>query len=508
MTVPPRPKLALLCLVMGLCVASTAACKDGQQPSSACGALSEPTSPWLDPVTLVDRYDGASFSELGDLEVDGQTIWFCSSVIGLNAWDFTTPSNLMLLDRLTPSAGSQQFPRCQHLAVDAAGARVYVTNRESTIARQSFIAVVDSSKPRELEEIGTLLTDDQVEGIAVHGDLLLVAAHGQGLVIYRRGLGADLTELARLSGLGNVWQVRGLGTLAYLADSAGGLVTVDIADPAAPALLHRLELPGAPKDLELDGDRAFVAAGSAGVALVSLADPRAPAVVEIEDTPGSALAVAYGGSSGGLYVADWTDLRIFDASRRDELRLVGHEPLPVGNGRESRTLGVAAAGDLIFSGNWRELVDYRYHPQRTAPDLDVSPRIGQLPTVSLGETASLVLRFANRGNEPLSLRAAEPGDDSLSLSDWPEGAVLAPGEEGRAVLSRTGTGEEFTSWINLVSDDPDEGRRCVPVEADRPGIGLGETAIEASYLDRDGVSVQLSALRSEGPVLLAYFATF
>lgn len=506
MTRFPPGRLGAAVGLIACVVASSAACKDGQQPSSACGGKAEASSPWSDPVTVVDRYDGSTFSELGDLEVDGDTIWFCSGVIGLNAWSFATPSNLTFLDRVAPSDGSQRFPRCQHLAVDPQGQRVYATNKANAISPQSFIVVVDASAPRELTEIGSLVTADQVEGIAIHGDLLLVAAHAQGLVVHRRGAGAELTEVARLGGLGNVWQVRAQADLAYLVDGDGGFVTVDIADPGAPVLVHRLELPGAPKDLTLDGSRAFVALGGAGVGLVSLADPRAPSLVEVADTPGSALAVALG--AGGLFVADWTDLRVFDVSGSG-LRRVGHEPLPTGNGRESRTLGVAAAGELIFSGNWRELVNYRYHPDRTAPDLDVAPRFVQLPAADAGERTSTVLRFANVGNQPLTLGAVETSDGSLSLDDWPEGAVLAPGEEGRAILARTGSdASAWTGWINLVSDDADEGRRCVPVEANQPGVGVGQAAPDASYLTRDGQSLQLSTLLETGPVLLAYFATF
>ena len=503
------PRIGLLSLLLGLGIASSAACKDGQQPSSACGDKAEAPSPFADPVTVVDRYGGSSFSELGDLEVDGDTIWFCSGVIGLNAWDFSVPSNLVFLDRIDPSDGSQRFPRCQHLAVDAPGRRVYATNKASSISPQSFIVVVDASAPRALTEIGSLVLPEQVEGIAVHGDLLLAATHGAGLVVYRRGAGAELTELGRLAGLGNVWQVRASGSLAYLVDSGGALVTVDLSDPAAPTLVHRLDLPGAPKDLELDGDRAFVALGSAGVALVSLADPRAPAVVEIEDTPGSALAVAYGAGSGGLYVADWTDLRVFDATSRGAITAVGHEPLPTGNGGESRTLGVAAADDLIFSGNWRELVNYRYHPDRRAPDLDVSPRFAALPAGAPGDTVSARLTVTNVGQEPLALNAVETSDDSLRVDDWPAGTALAPGDAVRATLRRdTPDTDAFKGWVNLVSDDPDEGRRCVPVEANQPGVAIGQAAPESSWIDRDGQSLQLATLREGGPVLLAYFATF
>ena len=477
----------------------------GQEPSSACGAEEAgPASAWDDPITVLDRYDGPSFSELQDVEVDGDRVWFCSAVQGLNVYEAADPSALTRLDQIAPSAGSPQYPRCQHLAVQ--GDRVYVTNRTNTISRDPFIAVFDASTPSDLSELGTLLLDDEPEGITVHGDLLLVAVHTH-LVVFQRGDGAELTELGRVDGLGNAWTVRAAGDLAYVADADGGLSVVDLADPAAPSLVVRLDLPGAVKDLELAGDRAVLAAGTAGVALVSLADPRAPVLVEIEDTPGSALGVALG-DGDAVYVSDWNDLRVFDGLAAMDLRPVASEPLPEGGGAESRSLGLAARGDVLFSGNWTELVSYRYHPGRDAPDLNVSPRVAQLPPDD-ADGARVLLTLSNWGREPLTLSATELGDRRLSVPDLEDGLILPPGDVERVVLQlEAGVSESLESWVNIVSDDPDEGRKCVQVLANQDGIGVGEPAPDASFLGLDGATYRLSELTQQGPVLLAYFATF
>jgi len=501
-------RILSLWIVLAVSVLCGGGCKDGQQVSSACGTgKSEPISAFADPVTLLDRYDGPSFSELLDVEVDGDRVWFCSGVQGLNVYNAANPSALIFLDRIAPSDGSSQFPRCQHLAIEPGGARVYATNRSSTISRESFIAVIDASSPVALSELGSLVVDDNVEGVTVHGELLLAAVHTH-LVIYERGAGASLTELSRIEGVGNAWTARADGDLVYVADADGGLVVVDIADPAAPSVVGRLDVPGSVKDLELAGDRAVLAAGGAGIALVSLADPRAPVLVEMEGTPGSALGVALG-NAGAVYVSDWNDLRVFDGLDALDLRPLGSEPLPQGGGSESRSLGIAARGEILFSGNWTELVSYEFRRERSAPDLNVAPRMALLPAVPDGDTARLLLEIRNAGTEPLRLEAVEFGDSSLSIEDFPAGDSLDPGESDRFVLSLApGEGAPLSSWINFVTDDPDEGRKCVPVEANQEGVGLGEAAVDATYLGIDGGALRLSELTESGPVLLAYFATF
>ncbi len=479
-----------------------------EEPGSACaddlGELGRAAA-WDDPVTVLDRYDGPSFSELADLEVAGDTLWFCTSVIGLQAYDISDPARLRKLDDLAPSGGNQTYPRCQHLSVAEDG-RVYATNRSNSISRQSFVAVVDGRDPENLVELGALNTPDNVEGSAVVGDLLFVAAHEDGLIAYRRGEGAQLTELGRLQdGLSNAWTVRVRDGLAYVADGGGGISVVDVSDPAAMSHITSLELGGAVKDLELDGDRLWVAAGAAGLAVVDLAEPRAPALIELENTPGSALGVASGGDA--VYVADWNDVRVFDVSDRSDARLVGQEPLHVASGDSSRTLGIAAKGETVFSGNWTELVAYRHHPGVSAPDLTVSPQRIALPDPDeLGEArASAVLR--NVGARALTISDLAADRSSLSFENLEPG-TLEPGEERTVtVLNESSSTAALDGWLAILSDDPDEPRKCLPVQGNNSGRTVGDSAPAASFVDLEGGEHRLEDLEGS-PVFLAYFATF
>jgi len=457
---------------------------------------------WSDPVEVLDRYDGPSFSELGDLEVVGNAVWFCTSVQGLQVYDATSPGALRKLDDIAPTDGSQSFPRCQHLSVADDG-RVYVTNRTNSISRASFIAVIDGSDPTNLRELGSIVTDDNVEGSTVAGDRLWVAAHDGGLIAFARGEGAELTELGRLTDLSNPWTVRVDGPVAYVADGAGGLAVVDASDPAAMSVIARLDVGGAVKDLELDGDRLWLAAGTAGVAVVDVSTPSAPVLLDQADTPGSTLAVARG--DGFVVGSDWNDLRVFDSTDPDRLVPLGREPVTLRSGKPSRTLGVAASGTAIFSGNWTELVSYRFHPDGAAPDAVFSPRSLTLP---LDDAPRGLLRLSNDGTEPLSIEGWATNIDGLAAAELDDLTELAAGEEQTVVVSYDGARDQFDGWAALLSDDPDQPRACVDVRLGGQGVVVGETASPYVFAGAlGGDSIALESLRGQ-VVLLAYFATF
>ena len=476
----------------------------GCGPGSTCDATSEPTSPDRDPIERLGDYDGPAFSELGDLEVDGNTVWFCSGVIGLNAYDASDPTNMTELDRLEISIGSAQYPRCHHLAL--AGSDVYVTNRANSIQPESFVARIDATDPANLVEISAWITPDDVEGLDVSGDHLFLAAHGDGLVIRDR---SSFAEIGRLGApLTNAWTVRVLGETAWIADGEAGLAWVDIADRSNPVYGGHLALGGQVKDLDIDpvNNRLFVAAGTAGVAMVDLDTPSGtPLLAASADTPGSALGVAWLPDTNTVGVADWNDLRLF-AVDSEALSVLGHEPLQADSSTESRTLGIAGRGDLLFSGNWTALSSYRVHPDRASGDLDVFPGLISLSRTEPGDTTNALITLSNGGHGPLSITGGEVSGKGLDLELEP--ASLDPGEDTVVRLSWAPPNSRLLNgWLNIFSDDADEPSKCVAVQGNRTGLGPGDPAPPVSFLGTDGTTWALDSLQGK-PVLLSYFATF
>jgi len=455
-----------------------------------------------DAIVELGRYEGPAFAELLEVRAWGDRVVFCSGVQGLNVYDASDPTAMTRLDRTGFSRGNKIMPRCQHVVVDEAGERLYVSHHGDILQRRAFLAVVDASNPRRLAEIGMLERDESVEGLAIAGDLLLVAAHGAGLLVFRRGEGGELTELGRLDGLGNAWSVAARGELAYVTDNRGGLVVVDLSQPGAPRAGARLDLPGSPRDVELAGERAFVALGSAGIAAVSLADPRAPVLDGVLDTAGTAVDLAVDGDQ--LLVADWTAVRAVDVGG-GPMRPVAREPLAGEPGLDIRTLGIAVAGDTAFSAGWRGLIAYRLHPGKTAPDLVSSPPDVHLAAAVEDGPIEGYATLTNEGQEPLILQGFRAAP-ALMVDPLPD--RLAPGESTALRIELAGGQRRaFTGSVTLLSDDPDQPELTLRIRAGGAGHGVGDAFPDVAFLDRSGSPVR-PVQDGDGPVLLAYFATF
>jgi hypothetical protein len=483
-----------VCLALLLC-----ACTPGASCSLAGGDVDESR----DPIVKLADYNGPDFSELGDVEVDGDTVWFCSGVIGINAYDASNPNALKKLDSLAVSIGSTEYPRCQHLAL-APDADVYVSNRGDSIQPESFIARIDGSNPSDLIERDVWTTDDDVEGLTVHGDNLLIAAHDDGLVIRDR---FTFEEVGRLRDLGNVWQVRAVGDRAYAATGEQGLAIVDIRDPSQPQLISTASPGGQSKDVVVVGDRAWLAAGTAGVAAIDLADETAPTVLHTEDTPGSALALTVLQGTDTIAVADWNDVRLFDISDPGSLVALGHQPLLVRSDLDSRTLGIASNGDdVVYSGNWTALAAYQVFPGRASGDLDLFPGQVAMPRTDPGDTSNVLVDVRNAGPGPLVIEGVQSKGRGLEVELEP--VTLKAGQSTVARVRWTAPNPSpLDGLFHVLSNDADEPRKCVPVSGNSDAMGVGDAIFGVSFLGLDGQTWSLESLRGT-PVLLAYFATF
>ncbi|MBN1836354.1 MAG: hypothetical protein JW820_10925, partial [Spirochaetales bacterium] len=81
-------------------------------------------------------------------------------------------------------------------------------------------------------------------------------------------------------------RVRISGSYAYVAAGTDGILVVDIANPAAPAVVRTVDTTDA-RDLDISGSYLYLADGSAGLRAFTLADPAFPAQVGVFKTDGA-----------------------------------------------------------------------------------------------------------------------------------------------------------------------------------------------------------------------------
>jgi DNA-binding beta-propeller fold protein YncE len=484
---------SVIVLAVGCGSTVTTASPDGGTPAD-----STPVTTYRDPLVHESRLPTVGGIEiLESLALPDGKLVFCTNLQGLIIADASNTASLRTIASLRVSAmAPKERPGCQHVASD--GALVYATNRGSDPA--PFIAAFDLATNAEV----AVLTDParSFEGIAAGNGKVYAAEHDLGIAVYERA-GSTFTRTGSLSDpkLANPFGLALRGTTLYVADSRTGVAVIDVS-AATPRLVGHVAVPGAAQSIVVDGEHAFVAASSGGLVVVNVKDPAAPRVVATADTPGTATQIAF--AKGHVYVADWTDLRVFDVSDPQKPRLVTTERPPTSD-NFARVLGVAARDDHAFVGEWTAMHAYKLDPTATAPDVSLS-----LPSIEIGITPSGgtqtgSIEVHNDGNQPLVVSSVEASGAGFAVTD--KSFTIPPNDKRELTVTFTSAGVPSAGSLTLTTDDPDELRVVVPVAANRPGPGVGDLAppVEVDVL---GASPFKLADARGKVVLLAYFATF
>lgn len=415
--------------------------------------------------------------------------------------------------------GDDRRPGCIHLAAD--GDVVY-TGHRGNIDNPAFLSgwelAPDPEDPTRLDPVQLPVLQEpgvSYEGIDAANGYIYVALRQNGLGVYE--LGDDgFRRVGTAGGLTNAWGVRVRGNTAYVSDGLDGLAVVDVSDPRSPQVVGRVATGGQARGLALgDAGIVYLAAGSQGLVVVDVSDRTAPRVLgRSGEVPGTAMRVDY--ADGHVYVAAWTDARVYDVADPSAPAFVGAVRMTRDIGYEeegrppvtSRTLGIAAAGDAMLVGNWHVVYSYQVHPDRVAPNVQLPESVNLLDfgTVDSGGTETIPVAVRNQGTAPLEISAVRTDDVRFVAS--PSGLRLAPGETGIVEILYTSTdADPASSIIEFVSDDPVEPVRKGFLTANQGGLGIGDPLPETVVNLVDGG--QWSSSEAEGEVrLLAYFATF
>ncbi len=131
------------------------------------------------------------------------------------------------------------------------------------------------------------------------------------------------------------------GDYAYVVNSNGGLVVLDVTDPTTPDLAGYYDTASNAIGVALAGNYAYVADGSSGLQVVDISDPTNPFGAGSVVTVGAGMDVAVAGDH--VYVADGAGgLQVVDVSAPPSPSLVGAGVL------SSDARDVAVAGDYVY----------------------------------------------------------------------------------------------------------------------------------------------------------------
>ena len=166
--------------------------------------------------------------------------------------------------------------------------------------------------------------------------------------------------------------------------------------------------------------------------------------------------------------------------------------------------GHGAAPALLVIGR---LAAYRGHPERGAGDLVVQPRLLRLPRTEASSSSLAAFVLRNDGRLPLTVDSASIASGFELGQDLP--VTLDPGGvKGMTLRYEATTGAPRREVLTLRSDDVDEPELRRTVLVNDQGLTVGDAVPDISLLGLDGAPVRLADRLGQGPVLLAYFATF
>ncbi len=174
------------------------------------------------------------------------------------------------------------------------------------------LTIIDISNPLAAVVLITKNTPDRARGVHIVGDIAYVA-DGNSLLTADVSDPMSVTPLGSLPITGIARDVRVSGNIALIAADSGGVVVVDVTDPANPIQLTIVPLNYA-YGVDIDGNYGYVSNLHDGIAVIDFSDPNTAYVAGQVNTPGTAIRLMVSGNRAyladsllGLRVIDITD---------------------------------------------------------------------------------------------------------------------------------------------------------------------------------------------------------
>lgn len=330
------------------------------------------------------------------------------------------------------------------------------------------------------------------EGGVRVGNKLYVAAHQRGIEVLAINPATGALTFDSTVNLANnaCWNLAESGNRLYVANGRFGLSVVSLA--GAPAEIATLALPGLASDVEVAGSVAYLALSVDGIASVDIANPAAPALLDRRFSYGNAFTMGLVGSR--LAAGSDHYVELFDVSTPGFLQLAGWDDTPTwAMGADA---GVTAGGDtLVAVSDWTGIAIYRPEPD-PVPDIEVVPARVDFGTVGAARDTTVEVR--NSGAAALNVTSITvPAGFSVapgSFSVPPGGAVAVT-----VTASGAATARAILRYFCDDPDEPDVEQRVYKNNTTFPDVG--SLAPDFTLTGTDGMSHTLSSLAGKVVVL-------
>ncbi len=375
--------------------------------------------------------------------------------------------------------------------------------------------------------------DGVVEDLAATATHVFAAAGKLGVIVYRRDKAA-LTEVTRFtSGVADALGLALAGNTLYLANGRESVLRVDITEPAKPALVEDIATYGTARRLRVLGDRLYVATVNAGLEVHDLSKPKSPRLgswathASAVDLDVQAVVSADGKTTQTLvWVANWEDVSVIDATDPGKLVLVGSETFPNERGALEHVVNVQAGPvspvPIAYVAEWSHVWSLAYVGGRTAPDVRINRSRVDFGIVAAGKKRGTQLLVYNFGTAPLTLSKPTLDNTAFSVNEDAGKFPLtipapAKGTKGtpefvEVAVSATDL-TPLKGTLTFTTNDPDEPTLALPLTANLlDGVQVGgpfQLDPDLYYQEyKTGNTTTVKQSFGGSVVLMSYFATW